>query len=453
MAKTNIQNPVQGLNQSPGTSQTPSQSKSLGTGPGQGQQPSNPKGPAQPGLKKKKVASTAVPNVLDQKLHARWINLKQCLVQVEGDPSSDFNVTLAPGQRFKYSEILQACIDRLFSLLPRTIEPNIAKITKYAVSRLRYIDDTFLQAVVTEEQVGIFQAMLRDILGDDNLVLKSIRPQVHLNPSDKYRSVIIDILCVTDKDELIIIEVQKQKRKEIIPRSLFESFITGYMSLKPNKPYTDLKPLYVVYLTDTDVTGKHKFIHWEWIPKVFCNAGDSVDSENKPLLGMVYVNCNHAVSAVKNANKQGVLYADLAKETDEEERAKIKRKIDRLDKIKTQLDSQRNDDLAPHPISEKHWNNSLVWACDFMANRPEDISNPDMASLMRQAKTPDKEGFSLMSSVQYVTIRTERQKAIKQNNLNLAAKALAANFDPDSVQTLFSLTDEELRDLLANSNP
>ena len=76
-----------------------------------------------------------------------------------------------------------------------------------------------------------------------------------------------------------------------------------------------------------------------------------------------------------------------------------------------------------------------------------------MANLMRQAKEPNKEGFSLMSSVQYVTIRTERQKAAKQNTLELAAKALAANFDPDKVQTVFGLTDEEFQDLLARHTP
>ena len=358
MAKQSNQNPVQGPSQPPGPGQASStnqnQGKSLGSGPGKGKQPGNPKGKGQPRPKKKKTAATTVSNNLDQKLHARWINLKQWLVQVEEDPSSDFNVTLAPGQCFKYSEILQACIDRLFTLLPRTLAPNVAKITKYTVRHFRFIDDAFLLTVVTEEQVGIFQAMLRDILGDGNLVLKSIRPQMHLNPSDKYRSIIIDIYCVTDKDELIVIEVQKQKRKEIVPRSLFEGFLTGYMSLKPNKPYTDLKPLCVVYLTDTDATGKHKFIHWEWIPKFSGNAENSVDSENKPLLSLVYVNCNHAVSAVKNAKKLGVLYANLAQETDKAERMKTERKIKRLEKVKKQLDSQWNDDLAPHPISEKH---------------------------------------------------------------------------------------------------
>ena len=53
-----------------------------------------------------------------------------------------------------------------------------------------------------------------------------------------------------------------------------------------------------------------------------------------------------------------------------------------------------------------------------------------------------------VSPIVWEVVQKTSAQAVKQNNLELAAKTLAAGVEPDFVQKLFKLTDEEFQDLL-----
>ena len=131
------------------------------------------------------------------------------------------------------------------------------KETLEKVKKLRPIDDVFFERLMENKQVC--QEILRVILNDEKLKVKSVVPQRDM--MNLYgRSVCLDALCILGNGDICNIEVQKSDNDDHLRQVRYNaSLITGNYTAKRSK-FGEVPSLVIVYISKFDIFHKNRNI-------------------------------------------------------------------------------------------------------------------------------------------------------------------------------------------------
>ena len=404
---------------------------------------------------KKKKKKKAKPQVdatdQEQKQLENAVVLLKLWVLTMLDPVRNYIVDTPYGP-ITYANLLLCSIASALHSLRQELLDDIKRRTGHVVNSLRFIDDEFFR-VAANGQMELIQALLRDITGDDNLTLKSIQVQMDFSFPKKYHSIVADVFCVTTNNELIILEIQKEGRKETYPRSMFEGYAVGFNSLASGESYKNLKPVYVVFLTNTDVFNSGELLHIgeeaHFVP--------GVESDVKPLFKTFYLNCAYVQEGNDKVKRKLVLEEQRAKETENHKKGWLGMQIKMIKKFQKKRKEAKKSTMKQYGIDDARWNRLETWGCDFMATDSADISRKDMAEIMRLIKETGEEEVNVMSSVVYQAIKKNLEETLKEgiekgreeNRESTARVLVESGVDLDIILKATGYSLEELASLMA----
>ena len=132
------------------------------------------------------------------------------------------------------------------------------KETLEKVQRLRPIDDVFFERLMENKRVC--QEILRVILNDDKLIVKSVVNQKSIQ--NLYgRSVRLDALCILGNGDICNIEVQKADNDDHVRRVRYnESLVTSNFTPKSTK-FASVPSLVMVFVSRFDIFRKNRNIY------------------------------------------------------------------------------------------------------------------------------------------------------------------------------------------------
>lgn len=419
------------------------------------------KGGQKSGKKKKKSKPSVEATDLEWKQLANAIVLMKLWILAVLVPGYNFTV-VTPFGPISHVDLLKYSIASALACLRQEVLDDIKSRTKPILKGLRFIDDEFFRVAV-DGQMELIQALLRDITGDYTLTLKSMQVQMDFSFPKKYHSLVADVFCVTTNNELIILEIQKEDRVATYPRSLFEGFAVGFDSLSSGESYKNLKPVYVVYLTNTDVFNSGELLHIgeeaHFVP--------GVESDVKPLFKTFYLNCAYVENGEKAKNELKDLRVRLAQETKAFKKGQLNWRIETVEKILAKRAEAKKNTMASYGIDDARWDRLETWGCDFMAKDIAAITRKDMAEIMRLLKETGDEGVSLMSAIMYQAFKADIEEAREEGleegiekgiekgsratTVKMARGLLASGVDPNIVAENAGYTLDELADLLVST--
>ncbi len=401
---------------------------------------------------------TVEPTAEERKRLDSVVDMLKQWILILMDHAYNFTVELSQGP-IDYARLLLFSIASAMAGLRQELLDDIRNSTENIVKELRFIDDGLFRVAV-KGQMELIQALLRDITGDYELTLKAMYVQQDLSFPARYHNLIVDVYCVTTNNELIIIEVQKKDRGEDYPRSLFEGYAAGFNSLSSGDSYKDLKPVYVVFLTDCDVFGTGELLHKDEMTHF--PAG--IKSDVKPLFKTFYLNCAYVEDGNKTKGELRKLRAQLAKAEKEQEPDKrniglLKWRIEENKTILTNRNQSKRITMKQYGIDKDRWSRLETWGCDFMAKDSADITRSDMADLMQLVKESGEVGVSIMSMVEWKAMQAAREEGRevgreegrKEEREENAVKLLVLGVDPNKISEAMGFSAEKLKDLQARA--
>lgn len=120
------------------------------------------------------------------------------------------------------------------------------------IQKFRPIDDTFFEVLAQDPRVC--EEILRTILEDSKL--KVVVVQTQRNIKNLYgRSVRLDALCRTGKDELVNIEVQRSDNDDHLKRVRYHAACITASATDPGEKFERIPTVYVVYISEFDPFG------------------------------------------------------------------------------------------------------------------------------------------------------------------------------------------------------
>ena len=145
-------------------------------------------------------------------------------------------------------------------------------------------DDVMLR-VALDDNIPLAGLLLRIVLGEPKLEVKSVTTQRRMNINVKTKGVIFDALVLLADGRQVVIEMQIKDEKNIFHRSRFYSDMLDAHALLQGSPYTELPDRIIVVFCDWDVFGQGKPVY---------NVGTWLEGDVfKPVdMGMRYVYVN-----------------------------------------------------------------------------------------------------------------------------------------------------------------
>lgn len=124
---------------------------------------------------------------------------------------------------------------------------------------LRYIDDDFMTVCLADNYEGV-ELILRIVLGQQNIVIKSVRTQEPLK-NLQGRSVILDVHAVDSTRKEFDVEIQRSDAGTGAKRARYNSSLLDAHILKPGDNTENIPESYVIFITENDVMGKNQAIY------------------------------------------------------------------------------------------------------------------------------------------------------------------------------------------------
>lgn len=120
------------------------------------------------------------------------------------------------------------------------------------VLRANLMDDFYMRKFF-DKDVEYIQYVLRVIMGDKGLVVKSVKTQRHLKGSK--RRVFLDIYAIGPDGTEYDIEVQRRDEEASPERAFYNLAMLKTDMLEKRRPYSDLRRAVVIFITEHDVIG------------------------------------------------------------------------------------------------------------------------------------------------------------------------------------------------------
>ena len=128
-------------------------------------------------------------------------------------------------------------------------EETLAKIPEF-----KLMDDTYMTAFFND-RLDLIQFVLRIIMGNNKLVVKSVKTQKVLK-NIQGRSITLDVYAVDENGTLMNIEVQQDSSGAKPKRARYHSSLIDSNSLLPGDDYEKLPETYVIFITVHDYWRK-----------------------------------------------------------------------------------------------------------------------------------------------------------------------------------------------------
>ena len=122
------------------------------------------------------------------------------------------------------------------------------------LERLRPIDDDFMR-ILLRKNLPLSEKILRVIMDMPDLHIISVETQADLKVIGS-RSLELDVLCESDKKQIFNLEVEKNAEGATPKRARYHASVIDSKQLKPKTPFTTLKDVYIVFITEKDIRGK-----------------------------------------------------------------------------------------------------------------------------------------------------------------------------------------------------
>ena len=133
---------------------------------------------------------------------------------------------------------------------------------------LRYIDDDFM-TVCLEDNFEAVELILRIILNQDDIIIKSIKTQDPLK-NLQGRSAVLDVHASDSTGRKFDIEIQRANKGAGSKRARYNSSLLDAHILKPGESTDNMPDSYVIFITENDVMhGIDRYVAMEGEKKLF----------------------------------------------------------------------------------------------------------------------------------------------------------------------------------------
>ena len=120
------------------------------------------------------------------------------------------------------------------------------------ILRATLMDDYYMRRFFSDD-VKYIQYVLRIIMGDKGLIVKSVETQRYLK--DPKHNVFLDIYAVGSNGEEYDIEIQRGDEDATPKRAFYNLAMLKTNMLEKGRPYSDLRKAVVIFITEHDVIG------------------------------------------------------------------------------------------------------------------------------------------------------------------------------------------------------
>lgn len=120
------------------------------------------------------------------------------------------------------------------------------------ILRANLMDDFYMRKFFKGNVVCV-QYVLRIIMNDEGLVVKTVKTQKYLKGSK--RGVFLDIYAVSSRGEEYDIEFQRSDDEAIPERAFYNLAMLKTNMLEKKRPYSELRKAVVIFITENDVIG------------------------------------------------------------------------------------------------------------------------------------------------------------------------------------------------------
>ena len=184
--------------------------------------------------------------------------------------------------------------NRISETIDRQYQEDMQRIKGF-----RLMDDDFLTKCF-EGNTQCIQLVLQIILKKPDLMVEDVRTQVFVE-NLLNRSVCLDILATDSDGRKFNIEVQRTDKGAGRKRARYNSSMMDVNLLEKGDDFDRLPETFVVFITENDVIGKDRPIHW--VERCFTETGEEFEDGSH----IVYVN-----GAYRDQTPIGKLMHDFA---------------------------------------------------------------------------------------------------------------------------------------------
>ena len=131
-----------------------------------------------------------------------------------------------------------------------------SKETRETAENLRIIDDAFFRLLAEKEDVC--QEILQTLLEDPELrVLKS---EAQVTETSLHREITMDALCITQKNRLCNVEMQKGNCYDDVARTRFHASLVTANHTPKGTDFSDVPDVTIVYITEYDALNNKRTV-------------------------------------------------------------------------------------------------------------------------------------------------------------------------------------------------